>query len=308
MSCGTRAPDAKRTGPQQYQTRGKGKSSRYDCTMNTSRRSARDGSRRYHDRVARQYDAIYDDPFWEFHDELTWRLIKPHLPRDATAACCDLGAGTGKWGLKLLKSGFATTFVDHSAAMIEQVRRKTETMGPRARRATLVVADIIAMPAVPAEAFELTVAMGDPLSICSDPLAAAREMHRITRPGGVVIATADNKLAALDHFVDRGNLDVLESFVKTGRTNWLTADERERFELTTFTPESLRKLFERSGFEVIGLAGKTILPVRKNKILLEAPESVERLLRLEQELSRDPAAAACASHLQIAVRRPKNAG
>ena len=51
--------------------------------------------------------------------------------------------------------------------------------------------------------------MGDPLSICSDPIKAAREMHRICKPGGIVIATADNKLAALDHFVERGNLDAL---------------------------------------------------------------------------------------------------
>src|SRR5688500_12328827 len=102
----------------------------------------RDRSRRYHDRVARQYDSIYDDPYWHFHDELTWRLIKPHLPRDTSAACCDLGCGTGKWGLKLLKSGFATTFVDHSAAMIEQVREKLADMGePKAKKANLVVAD-----------------------------------------------------------------------------------------------------------------------------------------------------------------------
>src|SRR6476619_5467986 len=110
-------------------------------------------SRKYHDRVARQYDAIYDDPYWEFHDELTWRLIKPHLPRNTTAQCADLGCGTGKWGLKLLKSGFATTFVDSSAAMIEQTRTKTEAMGPRARKATLVVADIAGMPEVPSDAF-----------------------------------------------------------------------------------------------------------------------------------------------------------
>ena len=64
--------------------------------------------------------------------------------------------------------------------------------------------------------------MGDPLSICSDPQRAANEMHRISKPGGVVIATADNKLAALDHFVERGNLDALEEFVRTGRTHWLT--------------------------------------------------------------------------------------
>src|SRR5256884_1826967 len=128
-----------------------------------------DRSRRYHDRVAGQYDAIYDEPYWDFHDELTWRTIKPHLPRQTSAQCADLGCGTGKWGLKLLKSGFATTFVDSSAAMIEQTREKLESMGPRAKRATLVVADIVEMPEVPSDAFDLVLAMGDPLSICSDP-------------------------------------------------------------------------------------------------------------------------------------------
>ena len=54
--------------------------------------------------------------------------------------------------------------------------------------------------------------------------------------GGIVIATADNKLAALDHYIERGNLDALEAFVKTGCTRWLTADEEEQFDLTTFTP------------------------------------------------------------------------
>src|SRR3954464_15274536 len=160
-----------------------------------STRPTRDRSRRYHDRVARQYDAMYDDPYWHFHDELPGGIIKPHLPRDATAACCDLGCGTGKWGLKLLKSGFATTFVDHSAAMVEQARRKAEELGAKGKRATLLVADIVDLSAIPSEGFELTLAMGDPLSICSDAAAAAREMHRVSKPGGVVIATADNKLA-----------------------------------------------------------------------------------------------------------------
>src|SRR6266480_61592 len=118
-------------------------------------RRAHDASRRYHDRVARQYDAIYDDPYWHFHDELTWQAIKPHLSRDASALCCDLGCGTGKWGLKLLKSGFATTFVDHAAAMIEQVRGKLESMSAKAKRATLIVADIVDMLAVPSGAFDL---------------------------------------------------------------------------------------------------------------------------------------------------------
>jgi ubiquinone/menaquinone biosynthesis C-methylase UbiE len=256
--------------------------------------------------VARQYDSIYDDPYWEFHDELTWRLVKPFVPRDASAPCADLGCGTGKWGLRLLKSGYATTFVDNAAAMVEQARRKSEALGGRARRATFVVADIVDMPAVPSETFALVVAMGDPLSICSDPQRAANEMRRITVPGGVVIATADNRLAALEHYVERGNLDALEEFVRTGRTRWLTPDEREQFELTTFTPATLRKLFERAGFEVVGVAGKSVIPVRQNKHLLTHPDAVERLIRLEEALAGDPAAAARAGHLQVVARRTVN--
>src|SRR5258708_40181163 len=127
------------------------------CFNDRMARNSSEPSRRYHDRVARQYDSIYDDPYWHFHDELTWRAIKPHVPRDLSAQCLDLGCGTGKWGLKLLKSGFATTFVDHAAAMIERTRAKVEAMGPKAKKATLVVADIVDLAALPPETFWLTV-------------------------------------------------------------------------------------------------------------------------------------------------------
>jgi ubiquinone/menaquinone biosynthesis C-methylase UbiE len=253
--------------------------------------------------VARQYDSIYDDPYWEFHDELTWRLIKPHLPRDSSAPCADLGCGTGKWGLRLLKSGFPTTFLDSSGAMVEEVRKKLESMGPRAQKASLLTGDIVHMESLASDQFAMILAMGDPLSICSDPQRAANEFARIARPGGIVIATADNKLAAIDHFIQRGNLDALEDFLNSSRTQWLTQDERERFDLTTFTPATLRKLFERAGFEVLDITGKTIIPVRENKKLLEHPNAIARLLKLEQDLAKDPASAGRAGHLQIVARK-----
>ena len=266
-------------------------------------RAGPDASRRYHDRVARRYDAIYHDAYWRFHDELTWRRIKPHLPRDLAVECLDLGCGTGKWGLRLLKSGFATTFVDHSAAMIEQVRVKLDAMGPRQRKAHPLVADIVDLSALGDGRFGLALALGDPLSICADAEAAVREIRRVLAAGGLVIATADNRAAALEHYLQKGDVDGLERLVETGRTHWLTDDPAERFDLTTFTPCQFRRLFERAGFEVLELRGKTILPLR-GSALLDDHSAVPRLMRIEERLAEDESTAARAGHLQIVARKP----
>lgn len=265
---------------------------------------SKDASQRYHNRVAGQYDAMYDDAYWEFHDRLTWESIKPFIPRDLSARCCDLGCGTGKWGLKLLKSGFSTTLVDHSPAMIERARQKLAALGPKARRATLLVADMQDLSALDVDQFELILAMGDPLSICAQPPRAAREMFRICRSGGVVIATADNKAAAIDYFLQHGDIDGLEQFIATGKTRWLTDDQREQFELTTFTPEELQSLFERAGFTGCKITGKTILPIRAFRQLLSDSEMFERLMRVETQLSKDSTSAGRASHLQIVAGKP----
>ena len=255
---------------------------------------------RYHNRVAAQYDDIYETDYWRFHDEVTWRAIKPHLPTDAAARCLDLGCGTGKWGLKLLKSGYATTFVDHAPAMVGAVREKIAGNA----KADAEVGDIVEMPMLPDGAFMLTLAMGDPLSICTDAAAACREMFRTCAPGGVVVATADNRTAALDAYLDRGDVDGLESLVRTGKTRWVTTAEAEQFPLTTFTPDGLAKLFATAGFEGVKVVGKTILPIRKHRALLADRDVFRRLVALELSLQKDPTTAAAAGHLQVVARRP----
>jgi SAM-dependent methyltransferase len=150
----------------------------------------------------------------------------------------------------------------------------------------------------------LTLAMGDPLSICTDPQRAANEMFRCCGPGGVVVATADNRLSAAAAYLERGELDLLEVLHKTGRTRWVTADAQEQFELHTFTPAGLRRVFQRSGFEVLSILGKTVLDVRGRRDLLGDRDAFRRLLRIELDLCRDPLHAARAGHLQITARRP----
>ena len=261
-------------------------------------------SKRYHNRVAKKYDAIYDDVYWQFHDAVTWELVKPLLPTDANARCFDVGCGTGKWGFKLMKSGYRVLFGDHSPAMVGEVRGKLDDDPKLAEKAEAVEADIARMPQVESGAFALTLGMGDPISMCFDPQQAANELFRVTRPGGVVVVTADNRMSAADAYLNRGDIDGLSKLLKTGRTHWLTGDASEQFTLHTFTPGELQKLFERSGFEVLSVVGKTVLPIREHRDQLEDRDTYRRLLKLELSLNRDPLLASRAGHLQIAARRP----
>jgi len=272
-------------------------------------RKHNEASRRFHDRIASRYDAIYDDPYWEFHDRITWNHIKPHLPKNTAAPVLDLGCGTGKWGLKLLKAGYPTTFVDLAPNMLEQVRAKLAEWAARpdlsskAAKAVVQEADATNLRAFPEGHFDLVLAMGDVVSICSNPSQALSEIHRLLKPGAVAIFTVDNHLAALDHFVESGNLDALADFVKSGETHWLTRNVAEQFSVLMFTPAQIEAQARSRGFEIISRIGKTVLPVRLNKKFFEHPDAIDRLVDLEALLSKDPSAMARASHIQLAVRK-----
>ncbi|MHC4874695.1 MAG: methyltransferase domain-containing protein, partial [Planctomycetota bacterium] len=85
----------------------------------------KEGSELYHDRVANIYDGMYaGSMYWEFYWTITWNHIKKYLPQKIPSRALDVGCGTGRWGLKLLKSGFHADFLDISEKMLNQVGHK----------------------------------------------------------------------------------------------------------------------------------------------------------------------------------------
>jgi SAM-dependent methyltransferase len=253
----------------------------------------------FYDRHAERYDDTYfaGEPYWEFYRARVWETLKPHLPREAGAPVLDAGGGTGHWTLRLAKSGYRVTLLDVSRRMLEVARRKIAVSGLTV--ADVRHGDIAGLEGLPDEHFALALAEGDPISCCSSPREAARALHRVLRPGGRVVASVDGTWAGLSYYLEKGHVEELERYVRDGRTWWLAHRAEERFPLHTFTPDSLRTLFERAGFRVLRITGKTVLPVRKHPELLRDPQSFRRLLRLERSLAAEPALLGGAAHLVI---------
>jgi len=259
---------------------------------------------RYHDRVASRYDLSYDDAYWQWHDTLTWDHLKHYLPSDTNAPVLDLGCGTGKWAAKLIKSGYRVTCVDISHAMLERARIKIENMGSL-DRVHLHQADLMDLSELPKSEFALALALGDPIGCAEKPARALKEIRRRLLPDGVLVATFDNRLAAIEFHLQTGDAKALADFLRHGRTHWLTKAREEQFPVQTYTPNQLVSLVERAGFEVLDLIGKTVLPLRHYRAQLMEPTQRRAMARIEKSLCRDSAAMGRASHLQI-VARPKS--
>ena len=251
--------------------------------------------------MAGRYDASYDDEYWQWHDALTWDYLKPFLPRDLSATILDLGCGTGKWAARLVKSGFRVVCVDISAKMLDQARAKIEAMGASSR-ASFVHADLCDLSALADGSAAMAVALGDPIGCASSPMRAMKEIRRVLVDGGVLVATLDNKLSAIEFYLEQGDPRELSKFLRDGRTHWLTKDAAEQFEITTFAPDELRRLVDAGGFEVLDMVGKTVLPMRHYRQLLADSESRHAWAKVEKSLCRDSAAIGRTSHLQVACR------
>lgn len=264
-------------------------------------RSKRSGVQKYHDRVAHRYDDSYDDAFWQWHDALTWDYLKPHLPRDQSEKIYDIGCGTGKWGARLIKSGYSVTFLDISPQMLDRSRAKVAEMGAL-DRAEFIQADICDLGALPQGDTAFVVAFGEPICCATSPPKALKQIRSLLRDGGLLVATIDNKLAALDFFLQREDVKEMSDFLRTGRTHWLTSSAAEQFPLTTYTPTQLRTLIEKCGFVLTDMVGKTVLPMRHYRQLLAESADRRAWAGIEKSLSHDPAAIGRAPHLQVVCR------
>ncbi len=238
----------------------------------------------YFDARATRYDEEFSDgSVWSIAHRIAWRLVQPHLPRGRALEVLDAGCGTGKWGRPFSAEGQAVTYSDLSPKMVEQALALARAANPRApsEGATL---SVDALDGLPDARFDLALCMGDPLSYAADPPRGIRELTRVTRSGGLILVSVDSRLGYLRVFKERDgyDLDALARFLETGDLprSW------EGLPLHAFTPEELRRAFDRAGADTVAVWS---LPTVSAYFLFDPafrarltdPGFVDRLVELE---------------------------
>lgn len=281
---------------------------------------------KYHDRVAGIYDTIYTDAYWRVVFDITWRHLRTYLPQDQSARCLDVGCGTGRWGLRLAKSGYRCDFLDISHRMLDQVDKKLGKQNVPTTYVECLAKDAVPLPdpkpretegsilyhasvddlsRIPKGSYDFIIGQGDPLNCAKKPDRALKDLTRILRPAGTMVMSVDNRLRGFFHYFKDGDIDGLEAFLKTGKTRWVTDDTEEQYEITMFTPDQIERMCQARGLELLSMIGKTVLPLRRFAELLKDEAMRERLTRLEESLHRNPHLFGNAAHLEFVARKPE---
>lgn len=279
---------------------------------------------KFYDRVAGIYDTIYDSsPYWDMVFEITWRHVLKFLPQDLSIRCLDIGCGTGRWGLRLTKSGYTTDFLDISLKMVDQVHKKLTRMDTPSRIVNGMVRSPEQPPApgqtdeilcyqasvddisiIPKESYDFIIGQGDPLNCAKRPDRTLKEFTRILKPGGIMMMSVDNRWAGIYHYFKEDRLDELKDFLKNGKTQWVTDEEAEQYEIIMFTPDQIRTMCEARKLNLLSMIGKTVLPLRRFRDMLKDRERRESLMKLEESLNTTEALLGNAAHLEFVAQKP----
>ncbi len=254
----------------------------------------------YYRKSAADYDKEYDLPFFkEIYDRLTWRYIEPFLPRAGVAL--DAGGGTGKWSIPIAKKGLNVILFDISQDMLNVASAKIRESGLE-NHVSFRQGDICNMP-FGDNSFDFVLAEGDPISYCSNPDLAVKELGRVLKPNCYLSAGMDSYYSILARMLNQPEID-FGQFDKVCKEKRFFAKDWG-FDCWLFTPEDLRKLFRKHRFKVIKMVGKPVMFRSRIETtpLLQEPAKAQKIINIEFEFCERASIIGYSSHLHIVAQK-----
>ena len=254
----------------------------------------------FYRKTASQYDKEYENPYFqEVYDKITWHYIEPYLPK--TGVILDAGGGTGKWSIPIAKKGLKVILCDLSKHMLKVAEQKIKREELQ-DSVFLVQADICHIPFL-SNSFGFALAEGDPISYCSSPKKAVRELSQVLKQKCFIAAGVDSLFATLRRMLNSEQFnpdEVLKAFKEKRiyARDW-------GFQFWMFTPKDLRRLFTKNKLRIIKIAGKPIMLQRRPETdsTFQDKEKTRKLLEIELEFCDNPEIVGYGGHLHIVAQK-----
>lgn len=238
--------------------------------------------------------------------ELHRRAFEELLPPGGRVL--DLGGGPGRWTIWLAGRGHRVVLADVSPRMLEIARRQLAEAGVEAE--AVLEVDARDLGRFAAGEFDAVLALGPfyHLVAAADRELAARQAHRVLRPGGLLLATVMTRYSWLLGVLLESGSRRLPDVRRLLDDGVYRNDEAGRFtEAYLYRPADVVPFFEASGFGTVrAMASQSFLYLVQEQVaeLHERDAAAyQALLDIAYAAAADPSILGVSGHILYAGHR-----
>jgi ubiquinone/menaquinone biosynthesis C-methylase UbiE len=193
---------------------------------------------------------------------VNWHYMRSSLP--AHGHIVDIGAGPGKYAMALAQHGYEVTLADLTPRLVDIAKDKAEQLGLAEQFRGFQVADATDLSQYADEAFDAALMLGPlyHLQLDADRSRAAKELHRITKHGGLVFVAFMTRtrhlmtsLADPLQWKPNHEPEGLTAFAQTGKFNH--ADVGRFTGAYYYEIDAIEPFMEAHGFRTVQLIGSS---------------------------------------------------
>jgi SAM-dependent methyltransferase len=263
---------------------------------------------RYDDQGEREWERLERDPQGRVAHEIHRRFLHRFIKEGDHVL--EVGAGPGRFTFDLAKMGASVEVTDFSPVQLELHRQHLS--GTSAERAVTsrALLDICDTARYSDAAFDVVLAFGGPLSYAfEDAEFALNGLFRITKPGGVVVASVMSTLGSWRFFFPGVVRDTKMVGRLANELAFTTGDLRHfqtEHVCQMFRSREIVSLVERCGAGMLAMSASNWSSLGDVDLLSELethPEDWALFLDQEEAACAEPGAVDGGTHLLFAARR-----
>jgi ubiquinone/menaquinone biosynthesis C-methylase UbiE len=245
---------------------------------------------------------------FELHVRMLRRFIEPGM------RVLEVGAGPGRFTIALAQLGAKVVVSDVSPVQLELNVTKVAEAGHAAAVESRHVLDVRDLSALPDESFDATVAYGGPLSYAfEDAPKALAECLRVTKPGGVVLASVMTIVGSIRYLLpsvleelERFGVEAMARIVRTGD---LRPTQPVGHVCRMFRWREVKQMIDRAPCRLLAASASNASSLGRDDVVerfASNPEWWDAFLDWEEELAQEPGALDGGTHVIFAVERTSN--
>lgn len=260
--------------------------------------------------VERYYDANADLEWARLERDriefaITLRAFDEYLPAPP-AAVLDIGGGPGRYAIELARRGYDVTLADISAVELTLASEKAAAAGIRFFE--VCRADARDLKQFRDHAFDAVLLMGPLYHLLeeTDRHNAVEEAVRVTRTGGIIMATNITRYAAIRFWAKHNPMEVVENRARyeqqaeTGKT----LDATGFTDLYLMRPEELTALFRRTSLtHIVTVACEGVVSMIREKLEELDGAAWDYWMDLNYHLAKHPDTHGLSEHLLYVGRK-----